>query len=180
MIASLLCGYDLLFLAPPAAYNLAGERAVVELSQGYLCLAIAVAGRGDRRGKESMASVRLFRMLFCFLLSASAAARLAPLIEEFLGPSGVVDIFDTSNYGKLQLNNGLARTPQMGSVSEIPLFLHGLRVSRSPTSSWSGLSRVLPFLLNRLCFFFFEFIFIVYLFYLIFGSEVDFCYVGTL
>ncbi|KAG6476925.1 hypothetical protein ZIOFF_066173 [Zingiber officinale] len=84
-----------------------------------------------------MASVRLFRMLFCFLLSASAAARLAPLIEEFLGPSGVVDIFDTSNYGKLQLNNGLARTPQMGSVSEIPLFLHGLRVSRSPTSSWS-------------------------------------------
>ncbi|XP_042438641.1 alpha-galactosidase 3-like [Zingiber officinale] len=61
-----------------------------------------------------MASVRLFRMLFCFLLSASAAARLAPLIEEFLGPSGVVDIFDTSNYGKLQLNNGLARTPQMG------------------------------------------------------------------
>ncbi|KAG6479720.1 hypothetical protein ZIOFF_063190 [Zingiber officinale] len=114
MIASLLCGYDLLFLAPPAAYNLAGERAVVELSQGYLCSAIAVAGRGDRRGKESMASVRLFRMLFCFLLSASAAARLAPLIEEFLGPSGVVDIFDTSNYGKLQLNNGLARTPQMG------------------------------------------------------------------
>ena len=26
-------------------------------------------------------------------------------------------IFDTSNYGILQLNNGLARTPQMGSAS---------------------------------------------------------------
>lgn len=108
------------------------ERGRVESSQRYLCLAIATAGRGDRRGKESMAFVRLFRILFCFLLSASASARLEPLIEEFRESRAVVDIFDTSNYGKLQLNNGLARTPQMGSVSEIPLFapfclvLHGL------------------------------------------------------
>lgn len=32
-------------------------------------------------------------------------------------------IYDTSNYGILQLNNGLARTPQMGFVSYSYLFL---------------------------------------------------------
>ncbi|WOL01881.1 alpha-galactosidase 3 [Canna indica] len=56
----------------------------------------------------------LLLVLFCFAFSASAAARFAPLIEEFRRPTALADIFDTSNYGKLQLNNGLARTPQMG------------------------------------------------------------------
>ncbi|KAL5709882.1 alpha-galactosidase [Ranunculus cassubicifolius] len=58
----------------------------------------------------SSSSSRLNRLLIILLLlsasiiSAAAAARVE---SQSL-------IFDTSNYGKLQLNNGLAKTPQMG------------------------------------------------------------------
>ncbi|CAL9055206.1 unnamed protein product [Musa banksii] len=61
-----------------------------------------------------MGSTCVFVLLCLFGLSAAAAERLTPLIEELGRPSAVADIFDTSNYGKLQLDNGLARTPQMG------------------------------------------------------------------
>ncbi|XP_072960461.1 alpha-galactosidase 3-like [Typha angustifolia] len=43
------------------------------------------------------------------------AARLPPISDgELQKPTSRIHPFDTSNYGKLQLNNGLALTPQMG------------------------------------------------------------------
>jgi alpha-galactosidase len=50
--------------------------------------------------------------LFLLLLSPprpAAAARIQPLATAALRR-----LYDTSNYGRLQLNNGLALTPQMG------------------------------------------------------------------
>ncbi|ONK77145.1 uncharacterized protein A4U43_C02F3560 [Asparagus officinalis] len=47
-------------------------------------------------------------------ISLSLSSRIYPLIEEPIKPVSRISPFDTSNYGKLQLNNGLARTPQMG------------------------------------------------------------------
>lgn len=41
--------------------------------------------------------------------AAAAAARIQPLATAALRR-----LYDTSNYGRLQLNNGLALTPQMG------------------------------------------------------------------
>ncbi|XP_020108303.1 alpha-galactosidase 3 [Ananas comosus] len=71
-----------------------------------------------------MASPLLDLLLFLLLLrlslsfsssSMAMAARIAPIIEESSSSSSLgVHVFDTSNYGKLQLNNGLALTPQMG------------------------------------------------------------------
>ncbi|XP_062189714.1 alpha-galactosidase 3 isoform X2 [Phragmites australis] len=49
------------------------------------------------------------------LLSPAAAARVAPRRRiEPLATAALRRLYDTSNYGKLQLNNGLALTPQMG------------------------------------------------------------------
>ncbi|XP_078159583.1 alpha-galactosidase 3-like isoform X2 [Carex rostrata] len=58
-----------------------------------------------------MASLRLFTILVLAMASMVSAVRLPPALEE---PSRLIRPFDTSNYGKLQLNNGLALTPQMG------------------------------------------------------------------
>jgi hypothetical protein len=60
-----------------------------------------------------MASLRLFTILLLAMASITGALRLPPGLEE---PSRLIRPFDTSNYGKLQLNNGLALTPQMGYV----------------------------------------------------------------
>ncbi|GAB4832046.1 Alpha-galactosidase 3 [Ancistrocladus abbreviatus] len=60
---------------------------------------------------------------FCLLIlslsvvfvTASAAGRAATLLDkQRIFTSSFSRIFDTSKYGKLQLNNGLAQTPQMG------------------------------------------------------------------
>lgn len=50
-------------------------------------------------------------LLATLLLSTVSAARLMslPIID-----NPIVNIFDNSKYGLLQLSNGLAQTPQMG------------------------------------------------------------------
>ncbi|XP_072976214.1 alpha-galactosidase 3-like [Typha angustifolia] len=53
-----------------------------------------------------------FLLLLLFVFPTAMAARIASILEE--KPSSGIHPFDTSNYGKLQLNNGLALTPQMG------------------------------------------------------------------
>lgn len=52
-------------------------------------------------------------VLAIVFLSTVSSARVVPLpiIEK---PDGVVNLFDNSKYGLLQLSNGLAQTPQMG------------------------------------------------------------------
>ena len=46
-------------------------------------------------------------------LSLTIQARVVPLLQNHERPSSK-NVFDTSKYGILQLNNGLASTPQMG------------------------------------------------------------------
>ncbi|KAK9159270.1 hypothetical protein Scep_005844 [Stephania cephalantha] len=63
--------------------------------------------------------VAVVTSLMIFSLSSSLylaiAARVVPLLENRqISTSESTGLFDTSNYGKFQLNNGLARTPQMG------------------------------------------------------------------
>lgn len=55
-------------------------------------------------------------ILYIHLISvAVSAARVLPLHPYLNGQERpITNIFDTSNYGILQLANGLARTPQMG------------------------------------------------------------------
>jgi alpha-galactosidase len=65
----------------------------------------------EKRKDREMASLRLFTALVLAMASMASAVRLPPALEE---PSRLIRPFDTSNYGKLQLNNGLALTPQMG------------------------------------------------------------------
>lgn len=62
-----------------------------------------------------MGSSSLFLLFLSFsLLFLSISAKIPPLIEEPSKPISKINPFDASNYGKLQINNGLARTPQMG------------------------------------------------------------------
>lgn len=63
--------------------------------------------------KNGFLLVYLVVILFLWAISLSIGARVAPLLQNYAKPISS-NIFDTSNYGKLQLNNGLARTPQMG------------------------------------------------------------------
>ncbi|RWW88604.1 hypothetical protein BHE74_00002507, partial [Ensete ventricosum] len=77
-------------------------------------------GKGEKKGDEGLMGSTCLFVLCLFALCAAAVARLTPLIEELGRPRAVADIFDTSNYGKLQLDNGLARTPQMGSAYLVP------------------------------------------------------------
>ncbi|XP_039115106.1 alpha-galactosidase 3 [Dioscorea cayenensis subsp. rotundata] len=55
-------------------------------------------------------------LLFLSVTPAVIAGRQTPLLEDIVMPTTEVvrNPFDTSNYGKLQLNNGLALSPQMG------------------------------------------------------------------
>ncbi|XP_025802327.1 alpha-galactosidase 3 isoform X2 [Panicum hallii] len=55
-------------------------------------------------------------LLLLLILSpaATAAARVAPPRMQPLATAALRRLYDNSNYGKLQLNNGLALTPQMG------------------------------------------------------------------
>ncbi|XP_010937996.2 alpha-galactosidase 3 isoform X2 [Elaeis guineensis] len=63
----------------------------------------------------SMASVPLFLLLSLCALYIAMATRISPPFLDIERPaSSFRTPFDTSNYGKLQLNNGLALTPQMG------------------------------------------------------------------
>ena len=48
------------------------------------------------------------------LLSPPRPAAAAPLRIQPLATAALRRLYDTSNYGRLQLNNGLALTPQMG------------------------------------------------------------------
>lgn len=62
-----------------------------------------------------MGSSSLFLLFLSFsLFFQSISAKVPPLIEESSKPISKINPFDASNYGKLQINNGLARTPQMG------------------------------------------------------------------
>ncbi|XP_010252090.1 PREDICTED: alpha-galactosidase 3 isoform X2 [Nelumbo nucifera] len=53
-------------------------------------------------------------ILWVSAISITVAVRVVPLPENNERPALKSNLFDTSNYGKLQLNNGLAQTPQMG------------------------------------------------------------------
>lgn len=54
-------------------------------------------------------------IVFAHLISVAVGARVLPLHPYLNGQvKPISNIFDTSNYGILQLNNGLASTPQMG------------------------------------------------------------------
>ncbi|GJN33425.1 hypothetical protein PR202_gb22023 [Eleusine coracana subsp. coracana] len=57
--------------------------------------------------------LRLVVAVLVLLASSAAAARAPPRIAP-LPTAALRRLYDTSNYGKLQLNNGLALTPQMG------------------------------------------------------------------
>ncbi|KAK3128041.1 hypothetical protein QOZ80_7AG0581820 [Eleusine coracana subsp. coracana] len=57
--------------------------------------------------------LRLVVAVLVLLASPAAAARAPPRIEP-LPTAALRRLYDISNYGKLQLNNGLALTPQMG------------------------------------------------------------------
>ena len=48
------------------------------------------------------------------LLSPERPAEAAPRRIQPLATAALSRLYDTSNYGRLQLNNGLALTPQMG------------------------------------------------------------------
>ncbi|KAJ3682900.1 hypothetical protein LUZ60_013127 [Juncus effusus] len=66
-----------------------------------------------KKKKKKMEFIRFCTVLVLVTILATMASgvRLPPRIEESRVSSR---LFDTSNYGKLQLNNGLALTPQMG------------------------------------------------------------------
>ncbi|XP_061368033.1 alpha-galactosidase 3 isoform X2 [Gastrolobium bilobum] len=56
-------------------------------------------------------------ILFLFASSVSVSAIVVPLLQSYQKPifrSNFHTIYDTSKYGVVQLDNGLARTPQMG------------------------------------------------------------------
>ncbi|KAK6121772.1 hypothetical protein DH2020_044487 [Rehmannia glutinosa] len=58
----------------------------------------------------------LTAILYVYVVSVAVSGRVLPLHPYLNGEEKPIsNIFDTSNYGILQLNNGLARTPQMGS-----------------------------------------------------------------
>ncbi|KAL3650338.1 Alpha-galactosidase 3 [Castilleja foliolosa] len=62
-----------------------------------------------------MAKVMLTIVLYVYVVSVAVSGRSLPLHPYLNGQEKPIsNIFDTSNYGILQLNNGLARTPQMG------------------------------------------------------------------
>lgn len=73
-------------------------------------------GRGKARKKPKMAkgSVHLLLFLYLSAFSVGIATRVVPLDKSTTSGSFSFNIFDNSKYGILQLNNGLARTPQMG------------------------------------------------------------------
>lgn len=73
---------------------------------------------------SSMATMKvfIFTLIWC-LLHVGIEGRVVNLLQSFDGPrysygfsNSFNRIFDTSKYGILQLNNGLAQSPQMGSV----------------------------------------------------------------
>ncbi|XP_078436432.1 melibiase family protein isoform X2 [Wolffia australiana] len=60
----------------------------------------------------SLQRINVFFVFFAMFSVLAARIITPPVDREFLRYQK--QIFDTSNYGKLQLNNGLGRTPQMG------------------------------------------------------------------
>jgi hypothetical protein len=62
------------------------------------------------------AEMEVFRLLVAFLVlvASPAEAARAPLRIQPLPTAALRRLYDSSNYGSLQLNNGLALTPQMG------------------------------------------------------------------
>lgn len=59
-------------------------------------------------------SISLRSILLLLLLLSTFSSSIALRVSTFQKPTSRLDPFDTSMYGVLQLNNGLARTPQMG------------------------------------------------------------------
>jgi len=69
--------------------------------------------------------VYLVILFFFVASSASASARVAPLLQSYGNPifgSNFHSVYDTSKYGPFQLSNGLAKTPQMGFDSRFLLL----------------------------------------------------------
>ena len=62
---------------------------------------------------EAAARLPLLIVSALLLRSPAAAAAASPRIQP-LATAALRRLYDTSNYGRLQLNNGLALTPQMG------------------------------------------------------------------
>ncbi|KAF5201564.1 Alpha-galactosidase [Thalictrum thalictroides] len=62
------------------------------------------------RSMESKIIICILVIVLSFTVTISVRVPLLPVIQE----NHHLLLFDTSNYGKLQLNNGLAKTPQMG------------------------------------------------------------------
>ncbi|KAF6143092.1 hypothetical protein GIB67_041160 [Kingdonia uniflora] len=61
---------------------------------------------------DRLVQVSILILYLCSSISLTIGIRGAPPLIQASRSSS--NLFDTSNYGKLQLNNGLARTPQMG------------------------------------------------------------------
>ncbi|KAK8955181.1 hypothetical protein KSP40_PGU001557 [Platanthera guangdongensis] len=59
-------------------------------------------------------------ILFSVTIWPAIDGIIAPLTENSQSSSSWIHPFDTSNYGRLQLSNGLALTPQMGSALSLP------------------------------------------------------------
>lgn len=60
----------------------------------------------------------LAAVYLCCFVSVTVTARVLPLHPYLESQEKhISNIFDTSNYGILQLQNGLARTPQMGYLT---------------------------------------------------------------
>lgn len=65
----------------------------------------------------------LAAVYLCCFVSVTVTARVLPLHPYLESQEKhISNIFDTSNYGILQLQNGLARTPQMGYLTLIFFF----------------------------------------------------------
>lgn len=66
----------------------------------------------------SMAMAVFGAIVYAQLISVAVSTRVLPLHPYLNGQEKPISsIFDTSNYGILQLSNGLATTPQMGLVT---------------------------------------------------------------
>uniref|UniRef100_A0A0D6R4B4 Alpha-galactosidase n=1 Tax=Araucaria cunninghamii TaxID=56994 RepID=A0A0D6R4B4_ARACU len=57
--------------------------------------------------------VKLLALVFAFSFSSAVSGRELPL-QRIQGPKPWKELYDNSKYGKLQLQNGLGKTPQMG------------------------------------------------------------------
>lgn len=123
------------------------RRCVLSSLDGYALLCFSYIGviwqyRGEEGTKKPQmvkGSVHLLLFLYLSAISVGIAGRVVPLHEPFdksTSSRSFSSIFDNSKYGILQLNNGLARTPQMGYGLSYSLMLDFLDSELVCTFSW--------------------------------------------